>query len=184
MRREGRRYAVSLAPQIRDDNLEEQIAAYLKSTEEWEPADGVPAARAPFLAQEAPRRSLRIQASLSKRYAIVSIGTNSTRLLLADVAPDDPHVELARSTGTRIGEGLGERGHLGDEPMQRTLDAIDAIPAVGPRTLRPPLRRRDERAAARRQRRRVRAARRGAVGRSAARALGRRRGGGLVSRRA
>ena len=29
-----------------------------------------------------------------------------------------------RSIGTRIGEGLGERGRLGDEPMQRTLDAI------------------------------------------------------------
>lgn len=61
---------------------------------------------------------------MSKRYAIVSIGTNSTRALLADVAPDNPRVELARSIGTRIGEGLGERGRLGDEPMQRTLDAV------------------------------------------------------------
>jgi exopolyphosphatase / guanosine-5'-triphosphate,3'-diphosphate pyrophosphatase len=61
---------------------------------------------------------------LSKRYAIVSIGTNSTRVLLADMALENPRVELARSTGTRIGEGLGERGRLGDEPMQRTLDAI------------------------------------------------------------
>jgi exopolyphosphatase/guanosine-5'-triphosphate,3'-diphosphate pyrophosphatase len=61
---------------------------------------------------------------LSKRYAIVSIGTNSTRLILADMAPEIPRVELARSTGTRIGEALGESGRLGDEPMQRTLDAI------------------------------------------------------------
>jgi exopolyphosphatase / guanosine-5'-triphosphate,3'-diphosphate pyrophosphatase len=61
---------------------------------------------------------------LSKRFAIVSIGTNSTRVLLADVAPENPRVELVRSIGTRIGEGLGERGHLGDEPMQRTLDAV------------------------------------------------------------
>lgn len=61
---------------------------------------------------------------MSKRYAIVSIGTNSTRLLLADMAPENPRVEIARSIGTRIGEGLGERGRLGDEPMQRTLDAI------------------------------------------------------------
>lgn len=61
---------------------------------------------------------------MSKRYAIVSIGTNSARVLLADVAPDTPRVELTRSTGTRIGEGLGEQGRLGDEPMQRTLDAI------------------------------------------------------------
>lgn len=61
---------------------------------------------------------------MSKRYAIVSIGTNSTRLLLADVEPERPRVEVVRSTGTRIGEGLGERGRLGDEPMARTLDAI------------------------------------------------------------
>jgi exopolyphosphatase/guanosine-5'-triphosphate,3'-diphosphate pyrophosphatase len=61
---------------------------------------------------------------VSKRYAIVSIGTNSTRALLADVEPDQPRIELARAIGTRLGEGLGERGSLGDEPMQRTLDAV------------------------------------------------------------
>jgi hypothetical protein len=49
VRREGRRCAVSLAPQIRDDRLEEQISSFLKSTEEWEPADGLPAAERHFL---------------------------------------------------------------------------------------------------------------------------------------
>lgn len=49
VRRQGRRCSVSLAPQIRDERLEEQIASYLKSTEEWEPADGVPAAERHFL---------------------------------------------------------------------------------------------------------------------------------------
>jgi hypothetical protein len=49
VRRAGRRRAVSLAPQIRDDELEEQIASYLKSTEEWEPADGLPSAERHFL---------------------------------------------------------------------------------------------------------------------------------------
>jgi hypothetical protein len=49
IRRAGRRCAVSLAPQIHDDELEEQIASYLKSTEEWEPADGLPAAERHFL---------------------------------------------------------------------------------------------------------------------------------------
>ncbi|HEY2476691.1 MAG TPA: hypothetical protein VGI19_18065 [Candidatus Cybelea sp.] len=61
---------------------------------------------------------------MSKRFAIISIGTNSTRLVLADVEPETPRVEIARATGTRIGEGLGERGHLGDEPVARTLEAI------------------------------------------------------------
>lgn len=49
VRREGRRCAVSLAPQIRDDRLEEQIASYLRSTEEWEPGDRAPAAERHFL---------------------------------------------------------------------------------------------------------------------------------------
>ena len=44
--------------------------------------------------------------------------------MLADVAPELPHVDLAQSIGTRIGEGLGQQGHLGDEPMQRTIEAI------------------------------------------------------------
>ena len=61
---------------------------------------------------------------MSKHYAIISVGTNSTRVLLADMAPDIPHADLAQSIGTRIGEGLGPRGHLGEEPMRRTLDAI------------------------------------------------------------
>ncbi len=49
VRRDGRRCAVSLAPQIRDDELDEQITSYLKSTEEWDSADGVPAAERHFL---------------------------------------------------------------------------------------------------------------------------------------
>ena len=63
---------------------------------------------------------------MSKRYAIVSIGTDSTRALLADVEPDQPRVEEARSIGTRVGEGLKEGGAHFDEAMQRTLDAVTA----------------------------------------------------------
>ena len=63
---------------------------------------------------------------MSKHYAIISVGTNSTRVLLADMAPERPRVDLARSIGTRIGEGVRERGNLGEEPMRRTLDAIAA----------------------------------------------------------
>lgn len=61
---------------------------------------------------------------MSRRYAVLSIGTNSTRVLLTDVAPEIPRTEVARSIGTRIGEGLGDSGRLGDEPMTRTLDAL------------------------------------------------------------
>lgn len=45
----GRRATVTLAPQISDERLEKQIAFYLKSTEAWESADGVPAHERRFL---------------------------------------------------------------------------------------------------------------------------------------
>ncbi len=43
------------------------------------------------------------------------------------MAPELPRVALAQAIGTRIGEGLGPRGHLGEEPMQRTVDAIGQL---------------------------------------------------------
>lgn len=55
---------------------------------------------------------------------LISIGTNSTRALVADLTPDKPQTLLAASIGTRIGEGLRERGHLSEAAMQRTLDAM------------------------------------------------------------
>ncbi|HEY9086263.1 MAG TPA: hypothetical protein VIN40_10080 [Candidatus Tyrphobacter sp.] len=64
------------------------------------------------------------EAGVSGRFAVLSIGTNSTRMLLADMRPQIPHVELARTIGTRIGEGLGERGALGEDPMARTIAAL------------------------------------------------------------
>jgi exopolyphosphatase/guanosine-5'-triphosphate,3'-diphosphate pyrophosphatase len=39
---------------------------------------------------------------------------------------ESPVTLLHRSTGTRIGEGLRERGHLDEAAMQRTLDAMAA----------------------------------------------------------
>ncbi|HEY9086264.1 MAG TPA: hypothetical protein VIN40_10085 [Candidatus Tyrphobacter sp.] len=50
IRNEGaRRPSVMLAPQISDERLEGQITSYLKSTEEWESADGVPSHERHFL---------------------------------------------------------------------------------------------------------------------------------------
>ncbi|HKU67453.1 MAG TPA: hypothetical protein VJP85_06750 [Candidatus Baltobacteraceae bacterium] len=56
--------------------------------------------------------------------ALISIGTNSTRAIVAQFDAEIPVTLLHRSTGTRIGEGLRERGHLDEVAMQRTLDAI------------------------------------------------------------
>jgi exopolyphosphatase / guanosine-5'-triphosphate,3'-diphosphate pyrophosphatase len=58
------------------------------------------------------------------RVAAVDLGTNSTRLLVADVA--DGHVdELARETViTRLGEGVDERRRLLPEPIARVRNVL------------------------------------------------------------
>ena len=54
------------------------------------------------------------------RVAAVDIGTNSTRLLIADGTR-----ELAReSIVTRLGEGVDRTGRLGEEPQRRVLDVL------------------------------------------------------------
>jgi exopolyphosphatase / guanosine-5'-triphosphate,3'-diphosphate pyrophosphatase len=59
------------------------------------------------------------------RVAVVDIGTNSTRLLVAEV-DDESLTELQReSIVTRLGEGVDATGRLGDEPQQRVFAALD-----------------------------------------------------------
>src|ERR1700742_3974455 len=54
------------------------------------------------------------------KVAAVDIGSNSTRLLIAD-----GDRELAReSIVTRLGEGVDASGRLGEVPMQRVLDVL------------------------------------------------------------
>jgi exopolyphosphatase / guanosine-5'-triphosphate,3'-diphosphate pyrophosphatase len=60
------------------------------------------------------------------RVAVVDVGTNSTRLLVADVDGDGALTELERHTQvTRLGEGVDANGRLGDEPMARVLRTLD-----------------------------------------------------------
>jgi exopolyphosphatase / guanosine-5'-triphosphate,3'-diphosphate pyrophosphatase len=59
------------------------------------------------------------------RAAVVDIGTNSTRLLIADVASDGALTELEReSIVTRLGDRVDANGQLGDAAMQRVFDAL------------------------------------------------------------
>ena len=59
------------------------------------------------------------------RVAVVDIGTNSTRLLVAEV-DGGALTELRReSIVTRLGEGVEATGRLGEEPMQRVFAALD-----------------------------------------------------------
>lgn len=55
---------------------------------------------------------------------LISVGTNSTRALVADLGTEPPHPIAQLSIGTRLGEGLKESGRIAPEAMQRTLDAI------------------------------------------------------------
>jgi exopolyphosphatase/guanosine-5'-triphosphate,3'-diphosphate pyrophosphatase len=59
------------------------------------------------------------------RVAVVDIGTNSTRLLVADVSPAGAVTQLRReSTVTRLGEGVDASGRLADAPMQRVFATL------------------------------------------------------------
>src|SRR5579875_664727 len=61
-----------------------------------------------------------------ERIAVVDIGTNSTRLLIADVSGGRVARELARRTlVTRLGAGVDRQGRLSAEAIARVLEALD-----------------------------------------------------------
>ncbi len=65
------------------------------------------------------------------RVAVVDIGTNSTRLLVADVRGDGEVCELERqSTVTRLGQGVDASGALAPEAMERVFATLDRYRAM------------------------------------------------------
>lgn len=60
------------------------------------------------------------------RDAVISVGTNSCRFLIASYPGDAPHPEYHETRGTRLGEGVQERRHLEPAAVERTLDAVRA----------------------------------------------------------
>ncbi|HEU0194665.1 MAG TPA: Ppx/GppA phosphatase family protein [Gaiellales bacterium] len=62
------------------------------------------------------------------RFAAIDVGTNSVKFQVAERAADGrwPPV-VDRSEMTRLGEGLDEAGRLGDEPVERTVEAITGM---------------------------------------------------------
>ncbi|HEU5321655.1 MAG TPA: exopolyphosphatase, partial [Methylomirabilota bacterium] len=56
------------------------------------------------------------------RLATLDLGTNTVRLLVADVAPDRAGWRVVEHDQrvTRLGEGLADRGVLGEAAMART----------------------------------------------------------------
>ncbi len=65
------------------------------------------------------------------RVAVVDIGTNTTRLYIADSSDGAITDELERiSKVTRLGAGVDAGGSLNDEAMQRVYDTLDSYKAV------------------------------------------------------
>jgi exopolyphosphatase/guanosine-5'-triphosphate,3'-diphosphate pyrophosphatase len=59
------------------------------------------------------------------RVAVVDIGTNSTRLLIADVGDGSVEELDRRSTVTRLGQGVDRTGELAEEAQARVFAALD-----------------------------------------------------------
>jgi exopolyphosphatase / guanosine-5'-triphosphate,3'-diphosphate pyrophosphatase len=60
------------------------------------------------------------------RVAVVDIGTNSTRLLIAELADGQVSSELDRRTNvTRLGAGVDVEGRLRDDAMERVFATLD-----------------------------------------------------------
>lgn len=62
---------------------------------------------------------------MSKRVAVVDIGSNSTRLLIADIEDGRVMRELHRESNvTRLGAGVDKDGRLSDEAMERVVSTL------------------------------------------------------------
>jgi exopolyphosphatase/guanosine-5'-triphosphate,3'-diphosphate pyrophosphatase len=62
------------------------------------------------------------------RYAVIDVGTNSVKFHIGERDPDGSwRAVVDRAELTRLGEGLGDRGVISAEPMERTVAAIAAM---------------------------------------------------------
>lgn len=67
----------------------------------------------------------------SQRIAVADIGTNTTRLLVADLGPDGTLEEVdRRSDVTRLGEDVDATGRLSDAAIERVLSRLEVYRQV------------------------------------------------------
>src|SRR6202012_760215 len=66
----------------------------------------------------------------TRRVAVIDIGTNSTRLLIADVVDGRVTPVERRSTVTRLGRGVDLSGRLAAEAVEAACAAIDPYVAT------------------------------------------------------
>src|SRR5437879_9534275 len=65
------------------------------------------------------------------RLAEVDIGTNSIRLVVAEVQSDGSYRVLDQDREmTRLGRGLYDGGRIGDEPMEQSLQTLRRMKAI------------------------------------------------------
>jgi exopolyphosphatase / guanosine-5'-triphosphate,3'-diphosphate pyrophosphatase len=69
-------------------------------------------------------------AGASHRVAVIDVGSNSTRLLVADVADGEVAKVDRQSQVTRLGRGVDLSGQLSDEAVEATCDAIAGYAAA------------------------------------------------------
>lgn len=63
-----------------------------------------------------------------QRIAVADVGTNSTRLLVADLGQDGELTAIDRHTlVTRLGDGVDATGRLADQAMARVLGTLDSF---------------------------------------------------------
>ncbi|MEI9960350.1 MAG: hypothetical protein WDM76_04225 [Limisphaerales bacterium] len=58
------------------------------------------------------------------RRAVIDVGTNSVKLLVADVSGREVHPVIEESRQTRLGKGFYETHQLQPEPIARTAEAV------------------------------------------------------------
>ena len=69
-----------------------------------------------------------------QRIAVGDLGTNSTRLLVADLGPDGELTEIDRRTEvTRLGDGVDATGRLAEDAMERVLATLDVFRQIADR---------------------------------------------------
>ena len=77
-----------------------------------------------------PRGLAALMDATPVRYAAIDVGTNSVKFHIGERDPDGSwRAVVDRAELTRLGEGLGDRGVISAEPMERTVAAIAAMAA-------------------------------------------------------
>jgi exopolyphosphatase/guanosine-5'-triphosphate,3'-diphosphate pyrophosphatase len=61
------------------------------------------------------------------KQAVIDIGTNSVRMLIAELKEGNINIINKSVLPTRLGEGVNSNGVLGKEPIERTIDAIKLL---------------------------------------------------------